>query len=473
MSPLLKWKDDIIILFPPQMGETTSCFFILFTSGRSYFFLKQPAGVLIIYRLKLALTVSVMCAALLFAFQQPVAAGCRIVINKGTNQLAFFKDRFLLDVFPVASGRLPEYTPEGNWEVVVKLVYPSWRHPEGGPLIPGGVPENPLGPRWLGLNARGTGGSSYGVHGNNNPYSIGTHASSGCIRMYNDDILWLYDRVPLGTEVAIINSNENLDEWKSIASVTINGSELEFEPHLGPVQAGETTYIPVRPAATALGYRLFWNEVNHNLSLANVDREVSITPDSNRVSLNNVVLTTEETPFLLEDRIFVTVPFFEQFLGTAIYLEEEDRTLALKLPVDPTNRLSKYHLSLQIDGKSLDLPEALTPLREGQDLLVPARKVCSAAGAGVSWNEAAKSVEIIKRGRRASIPVSGSPALIDGAVSDTRANIHVVNGTSYINLSFLTDVFGFLADVDDNSRVLNISTNFTSVLSNPYPKKFI
>jgi hypothetical protein len=162
--------------------------------------------VFVISKLKLVLIVSAVWVSLLLVLQQQAAAACRIVINKGTNQLAFFKDDILLDVFPVATGRQPGYTPEGNWEVVVKLVYPSWRSPAGGPLIPGGVPENPLGPRWLGLNALGTGGSSYGVHGNNNPSSIGTYASSGCIRMYNDDILWLYDRVPLGTEVSIINS---------------------------------------------------------------------------------------------------------------------------------------------------------------------------------------------------------------------------------------------------------------------------
>lgn len=422
----------------------------------------------VISKLKLVLIVSAVWVSLLLVLQQQAAAACRIVINKGTNQLAFFKDDILLDVFPVATGRQPGYTPEGNWEVVVKLVYPSWRSPAGGPLIPGGVPENPLGPRWLGLNALGTGGSSYGVHGNNNPSSIGTYASSGCIRMYNDDILWLYDRVPLGTEVSIINSAENLNDWKNIARVTVNGSAPDFQPHLGPVQAGVTTFLPVRPVATAMGYQLFWDEVDHVLTLANSEREISITPGSDRVILNNKVLTAERAPFLLEDRIFVDTTFFESFMDAETSLEENNRTLALKHPVDSAySGLARYHLSLQIDGKSVDLPEELTPFREGQHILVPVRKVCTAAGVAVSWNEAAKSVEIIRRGKCVSIPVNGSSVLIDGTAIATPANIRVLNGISFIDLSFLRNVFGFLTDLDSNTRVLKISTDFTGVLSSP------
>ena len=416
----------------------------------------------VICKLKLLLIVTATWLSLLLAVQQQAAAACRIVINKGTNQLAFFKDGILLDVFPVATGRQPGYTPEGNWKVVVKLVHPSWRNPAGGPLIPGGVPANPLGPRWLGLNALGTGGYSYGVHGNNNPSSIGTYATSGCIRMHNDDILWLYDRVPLGSEVSIINSAENLNNWKSINRVTVNGSVPDFQPHLGPVQAGATTFLPVRPLATALGYQLFWNEVDHVLTLANFEREISITPDSNRVTLNNTVLTAEKTPFLHEDRIFVDTTFFKSFMDAETSLEDGGRTLALKLPVDPAySGLARYHLSLQIDEKSIDLPEEFTPLREGQHLLVPLRKVCSAAGAAVNWNERAKSVEILRRGKFVSIPVNGSSAFINGAANATPANLRIINGISFINLSFLKDVFGFLTDLDSKARVLKISTDFT------------
>lgn len=423
-----------------------------------------------IFRVRFALILSALCFTFLLLFQQPVFADSKILINKGTNQLAFFENGYLLDVFPVATGRLPQFTPEGNWQVIVKLVYPAWRHPKGGPVIPGGVPENPLGPRWLGLNALGTGGSSYGVHGNNNPPSIGTYASSGCVRMYNEDILWLYERVPVGTEVEIINSGEDLSAWKKFARVTVNGVEPEFAPHLGPAQAGEATYLPVRPTAAALGYRLIWDDSSNTLLLSNIDREVLLKLGNNMVTVNNNIITAEEAPFLLGNITFAPDYYFQRFLGAEVYREEGSRTLSLKAPAAPTGgRLAKYHLAVRIDGKTVNLPETLTPLTDGENLLVPVRPVCAAVGAVVDWNDAAKSVEIKTRGMRASIPVNGTPARVNGAVVETPANIFTRNGSSYINLRFLADLFGFLADVDDRSRTLSISTfNSADMFSNPF-----
>ena len=243
--------------------------------------------------------------AFLLLYPQGALTEPRLLINKGTNQLALYEDGYLLDVFPVATGRRPQLTPEGNWQVIVKLVYPSWRHPDGGPVIPGGVPENPLGPRWLGLNALGTGGSSYGVHGNNAPYSIGTYASSGCIRMYNEDILWLYERIPVGTEVEIINSGQDLSALKKYDRVTVNGVKLEFAPHLGPVQAGEVTYLPLRQITSPLGYRVTWEGSAGALLVSNIEREVLLTPGSKTVTVNTQTYGVNDAPFLYDNITFV------------------------------------------------------------------------------------------------------------------------------------------------------------------------
>jgi lipoprotein-anchoring transpeptidase ErfK/SrfK len=64
--------------------------------------------------------------------------------------------------------------------------------------MPGG-PENPLGARALYL-----GSSLYRIHGSNEPETIGTAVSSGCIRMRNEDVIDLYDRVKIGTKVVVI-----------------------------------------------------------------------------------------------------------------------------------------------------------------------------------------------------------------------------------------------------------------------------
>jgi hypothetical protein len=122
-----------------------------------------------------------------------------MIINKSTNRLAFFENGKLVRTFKVATGRQTTYTPEGTFTIVNKIKNRPYY--KGG--IPGGDPRNPLGDRWLGLNARGTYGTTYGIHGNSNPSSIGKYVSSGCVRMYDEEVRWLFDKVQLQTKVII------------------------------------------------------------------------------------------------------------------------------------------------------------------------------------------------------------------------------------------------------------------------------
>ncbi|MDD2553952.1 MAG: stalk domain-containing protein [Desulfotomaculaceae bacterium] len=418
---------------------------------------EQDPGVIYIFKTKICLAASTLCLLAMLFFPQPALTEHRILINKGTNQLAFFEDNLLLDVFPVATGRLLHYTPEGDWQVVNKLVYPAWRHPDGGPLIPGGVPENPLGPRWLGLNALGTAGSSYGVHGNNNPYSIGTYASSGCIRMHNEDILWLYERVAVGTKVQITSTGQDLLSLKKYDRVSVNGVEQDLARHLGPVQAGATTYLPLRPLAQALGCQLTWEGSSNTLLAANIDREVQLAIGSKKATVNQATYETADAPLLLENMTYIPDYYLKIFFG-ADFLGEENRMLKINAPVAQTERgLVKYHLQLSVNGKMIDLPESLTPLYDGENLLVPLRPFCAAAGAEAGWNKDAQSVEIKTAGRLLSIPLDGSPARLDHDVLAQQAHIFVHAGTSFIDLDFLQDLLGFKAEVDYDVRTLKIS----------------
>jgi lipoprotein-anchoring transpeptidase ErfK/SrfK len=100
-----------------------------------------------------------------------------IIVNKETNELAYFKNGLLERTFPVGTGEKPEYTPEGTFSIVNKIK----NRPYYTDNIPGGDPRNPLGDRWLGLDANGTYGTTYAIHGNNNPDSIGNYVSAGCM----------------------------------------------------------------------------------------------------------------------------------------------------------------------------------------------------------------------------------------------------------------------------------------------------
>lgn len=145
--------------------------------------------------------------------------GDLIIINKQYNQLAFFHDGKFKMVKPVATGRTWKLTPVGHWKVVQKIK----NRPYYKGKIPGGDPRNPLGNRWLGLNAAGTNGSVYGIHGNNNPSSIGKYASSGCVRMYDADVEKLYDQVKIGTPVKITSSNKSFKDLAALYKYKVTG----------------------------------------------------------------------------------------------------------------------------------------------------------------------------------------------------------------------------------------------------------
>jgi len=128
-----------------------------------------------------------------------------ILINRETNRLTLFHpDNTVWRTFPVATGQAIYPTPTGRFSIVVKQMNPWWYPPTNdawaaglSPVPPG--PNNPLGTRWMGLSAPGV-----GIHGTDEPSSIGWNASHGCIRMQVVDSEWLYGHVRVGTTVFII-----------------------------------------------------------------------------------------------------------------------------------------------------------------------------------------------------------------------------------------------------------------------------
>ena len=99
--------------------------------------------------------------------------------------------------YPISTGLDTAPTPRGEFEIINKLENP-WYTPADEPAQPPNSEENPIGTRWLGINK-----PSYGIHGTNEPESIGRAASDGCIRLHNRHVEMLYDRVEPGTKVYI------------------------------------------------------------------------------------------------------------------------------------------------------------------------------------------------------------------------------------------------------------------------------
>lgn len=99
----------------------------------------------------------------------------------------------------------------GRANIDRKALWPRWvpppemikRHPELPAMVEGGAPTNPLGPRAMYLHRDGS-DLGYRLHGTLEPWSIGTDASSGCIRMFSEDVMDLYQRCPIGTAVLVL-----------------------------------------------------------------------------------------------------------------------------------------------------------------------------------------------------------------------------------------------------------------------------
>lgn len=136
-------------------------------------------------------------------FNGDIPMGYWILINKSNNTLYHLNGNKVINKYPVATGKSPLHTPEGKFRVTTKSINPAWGGAGIYKPVRGGAPNNPLGKRWMGLSIQG--GGTYGIHGNADPNSIGTYASLGCVRMFNEDVEYLYDLIQYGTPVWIGN----------------------------------------------------------------------------------------------------------------------------------------------------------------------------------------------------------------------------------------------------------------------------
>ncbi len=138
----------------------------------------------------------------------PYAVHKGIVINLPEMRLYVYNaSGQLIQTHPIGVGREGLSTPVGHTTVVRKVVGPIWRptprmlkeHPELPPEV-GPGPDNPMG-----THAMYLGWAQYAIHGTDKPYAIGRRASSGCIRMYPEDIKAVYPAVPVGESVTVVN----------------------------------------------------------------------------------------------------------------------------------------------------------------------------------------------------------------------------------------------------------------------------
>lgn len=167
--------------------------------------------------------------------------------------------------FPVSIGRMDWATPLGLTRVTAKITDPVWYPPpsiraeheqEGRPLPPevAAGPDNPLGQYALQLGRPG-----YLIHGTNRPYGIGMRVTHGCIRLYPEDIRRLFEEVPVGTPVRIVNQPYKAGWYRGA---------LYFEAHPpldeSPVEVTDNLTPAVRAVIAATrqrAARVDWDQV--------------------------------------------------------------------------------------------------------------------------------------------------------------------------------------------------------------------
>lgn len=187
-----------------------------------------------------------------------------IVINTAELRLYYYDAEDGYFSFPLGVGRDGYLTPTGTTKIVRKKEKPSWYltpseirdHPELPPVIPPGE-DNPLGEFAMYL-----GWPAYLIHGTNTPWGIGRRTSRGCIRMYPEDIEWLFHEASIGTSVTVVDQPVKLG-WKD--------GELYIEVQPSTMQIDtieETSRSPGPPDPIPLA-----NEADRILKAAGADAE--------------------------------------------------------------------------------------------------------------------------------------------------------------------------------------------------------
>jgi lipoprotein-anchoring transpeptidase ErfK/SrfK len=119
----------------------------------------------------------------------------QVIVSIPDRKLAVVEDGHVLRIFAVSVGAKVSNSPTGEFQIINRVVNPAYYHP-GTVIAPG--KDNPVGTRWIGLDKKG-----YGIHGTNEPWSIGKAASHGCIRLRNRDVEQLFTMLRVGDTVEI------------------------------------------------------------------------------------------------------------------------------------------------------------------------------------------------------------------------------------------------------------------------------
>lgn len=193
---------------------------------------------------------------------------------------------------PVGIGRMDWITPLGTTRIVEKKKDPTWIPPKslqmdrianGEQPYPSIVPPGPTNP--LGRHAMrlGIGSGSYLIHGTIKPFGVGMRVSAGCVRMYPEDIEALFDKVPIGTQVQIVNQPIKLG-W------LLDSLFIELHP---PLEEDEAKYANYKQMVAAA--------INDFLALNSNKKSIPVDFEIDQEALKQAIMEKSGIPVLISN----------------------------------------------------------------------------------------------------------------------------------------------------------------------------
>lgn len=237
-----------------------------------------------------------------------------ILINTAVPWLRLYDGDTIIAAYPVAVGKPSSPTPSGNFTVQEKIVDPTWIDPDDTSIQIDSGSQNPLGYRWLGL------GGNYGIHGTNNPNSIGYHVSHGCIRVQENNIEKLFSETPVGTPVKIIYD-------RLVIEKDDNGSIVYYiYPDAYYQQPLTTTYVINQLKTWGVSDFVDRNSVKQQLLASTGEPNYIVTP----VKLQLEDKSLDFTAYKTDNVILLPVMPLSKIIGLPLTWDKEKNLLSSK-----------------------------------------------------------------------------------------------------------------------------------------------
>ncbi len=281
----------------------------------------------------------------------------KITINLASRILTLYKNGKKVYMYHICAGTEKTPTPVGYYSIMDKEENPKWIDPKDPKKVIESGEDNPLGYRWMQFNG------TYGIHGTNKPESIGTYASNGCVRLYEENAEQLFDAVDIGTPVEVGYDRlviERLDDGMVVYYIYPDGYER---------QPLDTQSVRASLAGYGLSPFLSDDEIAEKIALSDgnptyLGRVYRTEVDGKRVSANSVerdgVIYVMALPVSVVTKTKVT---WDMVDGLAMTTRGTvpGYDFGGKLYVDSSDMATLFGLSARLDGLTLKLETIPAP----------------------------------------------------------------------------------------------------------------